>query len=557
MNNRDFYKCTFSQLHSSKTIKWEEMRQRAQTKGKKRPVSYLVLLAAVIGLLALLGCTAMAVNFLGLRDALLPRQKDVGMIDPDTGLTVPGEKVQIDVISLSGFADTPESKALAEWQAFLEDYDPDKAILNRVGNTLDPVLFEKYGCYAVYTREMGEKLEEIARKYGLSLHTEEIDLCAHPEALGPLSGFAGNNEAYWTYMYEDGTCHFDGYACVEGWRLVDIQFQRSVKGSFNTALLSVVDVTDYQEWSYQTKSGMGVLLAMGPGKSLILADLPDSFVVFNVFIGTDGEMTRQRLEAVADCYDFSLLTPAVKPQVEEKPVQARSAGSPRKVFALALWELWNTGVFPDGSQAEYYGSDEAMGGNQFAVYDVDGDGTEDLIISYTNTYTAAQRSYVIGYDPYYTGAALPIFISFTEFPTLNFYDNGMVEALASHNQTWGELWPYTLYGYDRENGSFHTVASVYSADRALMVENGVGDQYPAEKDICCEGTLYYVSFSYGSGVEPAGTRIWDQEEYDRWRTETIGDAQLLNLSYTALTEENIRALTDEPLPVYPHAMPAG
>ena len=155
MSNRDLYRCTFVQVHSAKIVKWEDMEQMTQTKKNKRPLGRLLPLAAVIALLALLGGTAVAVNLLGLRDALLPRQKEVNVIDPDTGLMIPGERTQIDVISLSGFADTPESKALAEWEDFLESYDPDKAILNSVGNTLDPELFEKYGCYCVYTQEMG------------------------------------------------------------------------------------------------------------------------------------------------------------------------------------------------------------------------------------------------------------------------------------------------------------------------------------------------------------------------------------------------------------------
>ena len=555
MNNRDFYRRTFSQLHPSKTVKWEEMQQMTQAKRTKRPLSRLVPLAAVIGLLALLGGTAVAVNFLGLRDALLPRQQEVDVIDPDTGLMVPGEKTSVDVISLSGFAGTPESKALAEWKDFLEGYDRDRAILDSVGNTIDPVLFEKYGCYGVYTQEMGEKLEEIARTYGLRLHTKEIDLYAHPEALGPLADFGKDQETYWTYMYEDGGCHFDGYAYVEGWGLVDVQFQRSVKGTFNEVILSVVDAAEYQEWSYKTASGVEVLLAMGPGKSVIMADLPDSFVVFNVFIGTDGEMTRERLEAVADCYDFNLLTPVQKPVLEEKPVQQRLYETPREAYAAVLWELWSTGKLPDGSQTEFYGKDGVMELNQFAVCDVDGDGTEELIIGYTNTYTAGQRGFVVAYDPYYTGTAIPVWVKIQEFPLFTFFENGALMVGVSHNQglAGDALWPYTLYVINRETGFYEKLATVDAWDKSLRDTDYEGNPFPDEVDKDGDGVVYYVQPTWARGdAEPV-----DGAEYLEWWQSQMGEGALLQIDYQAMTEENIQALTDEPLPIYPHTMPAG
>ena len=114
MNDRELYRRTFSQVHPSKTITWEDVKQMKQK--RRRPLGRLVPLAAVIALLALLGGTAVAVNLFGLRDALLPQRQEVEVLDPETGLPVPGEKTQVDVISLSGFANTPESKALAEWQ---------------------------------------------------------------------------------------------------------------------------------------------------------------------------------------------------------------------------------------------------------------------------------------------------------------------------------------------------------------------------------------------------------------------------------------------------------
>jgi len=547
MNDRELYQSTFSQVHASRPIVWEDF-ENMKTSSVRRPPRSLMVLAALLCLLAVLTGAALAVNFLGLRDLLLPRKQQVRIIDPETGLAVPGQTQQVDSISLSGFMDSPESKALAEWQDFLAGYDRDHAILDRVGNYLDPML-DKYLCYYVYTQDMADKLEEIAAKYGLNLHTRQIDLSAHPEALGTLAGFGRGSETYWTYLYEDGGCHFDGCANVEGWGLVDVQFQRSVKGTFNEVILTIEDVSAYQEWTYQTACGLEVLLAISPGRSLIVADLPDSFVVFNVLIGSDGEMTRARLEGVADCYDLTLLTPVEVPALEEQTVRERGLDSPRQAYANALWELWGGGVFPDGTQA----APDSIGnpGNEFALYDVDFDGSEELILLYTATYTAGMKGYVVDFDPDYEGPGAPLRVQLLEFPALTFYENGAVKADWSHNQTWGELWPYVLYGYEPESDSYSQLASVYTADRALLEEAGKGEEYPAGADLSGSGTVYYVTFP------SSGEQIWDREEYQSWLDSVLGRAQPLDLPCQPLTEENIQALSDSPLPILPHPMPAG
>lgn len=166
MNNKDFYQETFSQVHGSRTVTWEDcehMRKRHSI-GKR-----LFMLAAVIAVAVALSGLAIAVNFLGLRDTLLPEQYGVYKTD-EYGKIIPGEYEYTDFISLSGFNDTPESQALAEWQSFLEGYDQDGSIIASVGN--NPTGFEdRYGMYLVYTQEMADKLEEIIAKYDLRLHS--------------------------------------------------------------------------------------------------------------------------------------------------------------------------------------------------------------------------------------------------------------------------------------------------------------------------------------------------------------------------------------------------
>ncbi len=544
MSNRAFYQKTFSQLHPAHHVTWEEMERMERMSAKRRPHRPIIAIAAAAALLAALSATAVAVNFLGVRDLLLPEKQQVGIIDPDTGTLDPDKTQAVDAISLSGYAASPESKALAEWEEFLNGYDPDKAILHQVGNYLDPAL-SKYLNYLVYTQDMADKLEEIAAKYGLKLHTQFIDLYEHPEALGPLADFAQEGaEAGWMYMYEDGSCHFDGSAYVEGQGIVDLQFQRAVKGIFNDVTLNIGDVTEYRQWNYQTACGVEVVLALGPTKALIYADLPDNFALLNVLCGTESGLTQANLEALAECFDYSVLTPVEPPQVTPDPEPIPSAQAPtdaRSAYAAVLRAVLETGLLPDGNEALY---PEDLSDDQFCIYDVDFDGAEELVFLHCADATAGMVGYVLDFDPTYTGPADPILFQMAEFPTLTFYENSVVKADWSHNQTWGELWPYSLYAYEPVSDSYYAIASVYTEDRAILEQIGRGEDYPAQIDTSGTGTVYHVTFSDAAEEQgwPAGEQVWDSEAYWSWLDSVLGRAQPLDLPYQALTEENIAAV---------------
>ena len=69
----------------------------------------------------------------------------------------------------------------------------------------------------------------------------------------------------------------------------------------------------YQKWRYQTSRGISATLALGPGRALILSDLPDSFVTITILAGSADGLTRDLLEELADSFNLSKLTPIVLP----------------------------------------------------------------------------------------------------------------------------------------------------------------------------------------------------------------------------------------------------
>ena len=326
MNDRQFhqyYQETFSQIHGSRELRWEEFERMNRRTGWKR----LTMLAAAVALAAALSGLAVAANFFGLRDVLLPEQGRVNVVD-ENGVAVPGEYERKDFVSLSGWSDTPESKALAEWQTFLDSYDRDGAIIGSIGN--NPTGFEeRYGNYLVYTQEMADKLEEIVARYDLKLHSwmEVVLPETWPTAVGDF--LRENVTPYSGYIYENGTFRFDGDAELgsgelKGYGTIEYQFSRSVKGTFDDVALNIGDLSDFEEWGYKTADGTSVTLGLGAqNRSLILADLGDSFILVNVLTGREGDDTfssgsigREELEELAESFRYSTLTPAREPDLD-------------------------------------------------------------------------------------------------------------------------------------------------------------------------------------------------------------------------------------------------
>ena len=388
MTNKEFYQKTFSQVRPSRDLKWEDFRKM---KRKNSVVRRLTVLAAVIGILAALSAAAVAADWFGLRSVLLPERGRVSVTD-ERGVVGPGEYEERDFISLSGLQDTPESKALAEWQAFLDSYDQDGSIIARIGN--NPTGFEeRYGEYLVYTQEMADKLEEIIAKYGLRLHTqlEVVMPEIWPVAVGEF--YRENVTPYSGYIYEDGTFRFDGAADLGGTELraygtIEYQFSRSVRGTFNEVTLNIGDLADFQEWSYQAQDGTELTLALGRGnRSLILADLGDSFVLVNVLTGQEGDDTfssgpigRAELEELADSFLYTALTPVrvpdltslVPPEADQEEGANADPGLPEEAPEMEEDTLYvQTGIETDSARAFVWDLSQSLSnGGREAVADL-------------------------------------------------------------------------------------------------------------------------------------------------------------------------------------------
>lgn len=377
MTNREFYQKTFSQVHSTSTIRWEDFAQKERPK-KRRP-RRLWLLVAVVAVLATLSAGAVAANLLGVRDLLLPQP------------TAQSEKpAPAGCLSLSGYITSPESQALAEWNDFLASYDPNGSIARIVGNHMDQSL-AKYSCYSVYTQDMADELEEIAARYGLTLHTWNHVVEDQAEWISLLGDFLGDNTAYSGRIYEDGTFHYDGCLTTSGYGELSYQFRRSVKGALNDVYLNVRGLSACREWYFRTAGGREVTLDLGPDRGLVLADLEDSFLLINVLAGTEQGVSRQDLEELADSFALSLLTPARPPDPSLRETTPQGAGTSVPVLSARFRSvLLEDGAFYDtrGSVSttlsrflqEHAPRGDGLSADTFAVVDLDRDGAPEVVL---------------------------------------------------------------------------------------------------------------------------------------------------------------------------------
>lgn len=167
-----------------------------------------------------------------------------------------------------------------------------------------------------------------------------------------------------------------------------------------------------------------------------------------------------------------------------------------------------------------------ISGNQFAIYDVDGDSADELVFLWKETQMACVFGMIYGHD-----AQGNITMEFWGNPFIHIYSNGLIKADASHNQGLdGRFWPYTLCRYDAASDTYVTEYSVGAWDSEVLP--APEEAYPAEADVSGSGIVYYI-----------GDRgPLDITEFEAWEAETFGDAYELDLPFQSFTLENIASV---------------
>ncbi len=230
-----------------------------------------------------------------------------------------------------------------------------------------------------------------------------------------------------------------------------------------------------------------------------------------------------------------------EPETEEVTETTEPNVYAKRTYREVLEDIYYNQKFPQYDEPmENYDWD--ISGNEFVIYDIDNDGSDELIVMFTETAVAGMLGLV--YDHNSDGN---IIVELMAFPSMRFYDNGIIEVDISHNQgPSGDFWPYSLYQYNKKTDSYIEIATVWSLGRDVIEEqNEVAEkagrepywEYPYEADTSNSGIVYNIMLS---DVEYSDENQYvDVTEYNAWHEQYIGGAELLELPFMKLTEENI------------------
>lgn len=201
---------------------------------------------------------------------------------------------------------------------------------------------------------------------------------------------------------------------------------------------------------------------------------------------------------------------------------------------------------PEGDMIEApYESNAEMAENTYAITDIDGDGYEELIIDYSTASMAGMFTVIYGYNPE-TDTLTQELIS---FPSLTFYDNGIVKEDASHNHSYGEFWPFELYQYDAGTDSYLPIGYVdsWSKELSSTYYDYSSEQeipFPDDLDTDQDGILYNIQEG-----DPENY-TWNYEDYhyneadfQKWYDSHLNNAKEITLKYQPIDSDNFTVYT--------------
>ena len=389
----------FGSVKDSYVISAEEFRQgKKEAQIKRLSTRKMWLIAAVIALMLLLvGCAV--IHFLRMQDMKVGEYSFYVPTEYDeNGNVIPVETQEpITLLSLQG----TNMEALAEWLAFTNSYDQDGTILIEADGTGSewelPYNYQlTYGCYS---QEMVDKLDEIVNKYHLKLLSSYIPLNYYESSvllnsLG-LKGLVKTDPDV-QVEYGDGDFHIEGTFTLNmeisldmgdwSWEQGSASYRYSLKDYFDPLTGSMLESHDYTQWDYTRKDGKKVLLVLNEGTARIYADLPKAFIsiYLDPVICVDGNevsMTQEALQQLAELFDLSIEPqPTTMEQVGKYKAEAQaqyeadraaSRAEHEAMYAAGYKEFveYRLGTVPNPENVSY------------VLYDVNGDGVEELIIN--------------------------------------------------------------------------------------------------------------------------------------------------------------------------------
>lgn len=357
----------------------------------EKPVAYrprisrLTLIAAIVALmLFLMGCAWVALRMLDLK---------IGTQTVPYGENDSQKQVELDVLSQQGIQGTPNYQASQEWLAFTQSYTPTPI----VGWESEP----EYWAYAVMDQTMVDKLDEICEKYGLKIigksWHEQRDCTEFLKLAGVDSLLKPDSEAAIQMpqgrFFPGGSFNIYGDIALDGTGDTLSFAYDCIKKDVFYDVFVYVNAENTTERNYTTPDGVNVLLLESEEGGMILAQREDCFLSISV----EGKAD---LEKLADQLDFTIQTKpldaAAADALEQASMEARRSTDPDFRYTDPNYLCRGTyGEYIEDflwSHSSGYESPEEVPEYQYAFYDLDGNGQEELLIFYDSN----EIGYVVG-----------------------------------------------------------------------------------------------------------------------------------------------------------------
>lgn len=205
----------------------------------------------------------------------------------------------------------------------------------------------------------------------------------------------------------------------------------------------------------------------------------------------------------------------------------------KQTYRELLENIYYDREFPDWDYKNYT-NDVSI---DFAVYDIDSDGREELLVTFDN------RA-ILMYDHNADGNLIQ---QFSGYIKSDFYENGAVRVYSAHNQTHSfEVHPFQMYKYNAETDSYDQCGSVRGIDKDVIDivnqqidEAGGTDffEYPAEYDTSSSGTVYYIRSDDDTEIPLCVT------EYNEYYEQFTDNTDIIDIPFMKLKEENIKKVS--------------
>ncbi len=397
--------------------------------GKRISCRRMVLIAAVITLaLLLVGCAVAYVLSL----------ESLKAGEPITKTTYDDVTYTYQRISLQGV----NREALDEWNRFCDEYDPDWEKYDCGGVEIPENYREAYSCYS---QEMVDKLDELVKKYDLKLlgptttcQAWQSQVLFDALSIGPL--WDGEAEYLGGYFYREGTFQVDAF--VKGtWegldtRQVPVDVRGSLKAYFDPIAASVGSIDEYEQWTYTRRDGRQVLIARNETVGRIFADLPDIFISASAY---GPELPESVLEDLAERLNLDLHPKEADLEAVERMLAQADEDHERK---LAEEAAARKKVRYSGNYQNYVNQLLTEGDNDhherenltYILYDVNGDGTEELIV---NWYGRLMEIVTLR-----DGEAAPFELSVVDLPIIPHFFGCEGDVIELYDDTFGSVFRF-------------------------------------------------------------------------------------------------------------------